>query len=118
MLKGDTTDEYYTKCKSWSLTIGQLKNIIQEFEPVSSEAQHLSYSYMSCRMEGKIEIDNKEFTYWINAGSTLILESSTGAQLYFACSNKTCEKFFLTGKDSEEELWSSDFKHLCRFSKQ
>ena len=46
MGKDSTDGEYYEKCKSWSLTIGQLKTVIREFKSMSSVAQDLSYSYM------------------------------------------------------------------------
>lgn len=93
IFKGETTDEYYEKCKSWSLTSDQLKNVIRFFRPISSELQNLSYSYMPCRMTGKIKIDNIDFNYFINAGSTLTL-INRDTKLYFGCSSKECKKFF------------------------
>ena len=94
---------FYEKCKSWSLTIIQLKKIIRKFKSISSEAQNLSYSYMPCRIKGEIKIDNIEFKYWLNAGSTLTLKNNN-IELYFACSSKECKNFFLTGEDLKENI--------------
>jgi len=103
ILKGDTTDKYYKKCESWSLTSDQLKIVIRKFKPISSEVENLVYSYMACEMTGKIKIDNTEFKYWINAGSTLTLINKD-TTLYFGCSSKECKRFFLTGKDLPESF--------------
>lgn len=103
MLKGDTTEDDYQKCKTWSLTINEFKKVIREFKSMSSELQYLSYSYMLCEKKGEIKIDNILFDYWLNAGSTLTMKNND-TTLYFGCPSKKCKKYFITGELTEEEL--------------
>lgn len=96
--KDSTNVEDYEKCKSWSLTIDQLKFVIRKFVQMSSESRYLTYLYMPCNMKGEIKIDSIEFRYWIGAGSTLTLKNKD-TTLYFGCPGNKCKKFFLSGKD-------------------
>jgi hypothetical protein len=103
-LDKNSNDEVdYSKCKSWSLTIDQLKKIIRNFKSIASEDQNYSYSYMPCGIKGKIRIDTTEFEYWLNAGATLTLRNKK-TEYHFGCSGKKCRMFFITVRLTDKEL--------------
>src|SRR4030095_501501 len=102
-IKGDSVEEDYSKCKSWSLTAKQIEIIIKKCESMTSEKQYLSYSFYQCRISGEIKIDDIKYKYWLGAGATLTLKNND-TTLYFGCLGKKCNEYFISGKLTKKEL--------------
>lgn len=67
------------------------------FKLISSEEQNLMYQVTPCKLVGEMEVDNRKFKYWLNAGGTLTLRSSEIAY-YFGYVGKDHKNYFLSGK--------------------
>lgn len=101
-LSADSIDnEFYKKCKGWSLSVDQIKKIIPRLEPIDAHELNYLYSVTPCEMKGKIKIGVQEYDYLINAGSFMKIYNRDTTYI-FACRDKRCAKFFLTGEDVPE----------------
>jgi len=82
--------------KTWKLTSSQAMEIFKSVKPVSDAELAAKFTESPAFMSGKCRVDDKNYTYEINAGDFLTLND--GQQLtHYACYNKSLRKYFLTG---------------------
>ena len=92
--KDSIDNEYFKKCKTWTLSKNDIKTIIRFLKPIDKHEFSYVYYVLPCEITGLIEIDNQKFTYVINAGAYMKLTNSDTTFTY-GCNSKYCNKYFL-----------------------
>ncbi|HMP30118.1 MAG TPA: hypothetical protein PKD85_10985 [Saprospiraceae bacterium] len=100
-MTGDTVNnEFFNPCKKWSLSENDVATIFQMLEPISRHEFNYQFYVLPCEINGTIELDGQKVPFLINAGSYMKL-FGVDTTLIFGCSTNNCNKFFLTGKEKD-----------------
>ena len=81
-------------CTAWKLMSSQAMEIFQNVKPITDAELASKFTAMAALMNGKCRIDNKNYTYELNAGSFLSLNDGQQTT-FFGCYNKNLRKYFL-----------------------
>jgi hypothetical protein len=89
-----STDEDTTKCKSWNLTKEQVHKVIEDSKDIQGTEWDLSFSVLSCVIQGEILQAGQHYIYELNAGSWLHVTCGD-TTLLLGNYKKADKKFFL-----------------------
>jgi hypothetical protein len=105
--KYDTTSHFWTrystKCQNWELSNKSIYQIIKYRRKIDSFQFHYFYDVLPCFYEGYVLVNDVKYHIIINPGAFLVL-SKNGHDIYYNCTDKHIQKYFVSMPASEETM--------------